>query len=1388
MNAKSTNTNLFDDIGVIMTNVLNDNSETGWLFEDGATFIENLDGTAQIKGTIKQFGDYSQIRRFEVDLTLSGQTFTPPPGSPYNKTDVPTEGWYYYTSISGTFTGLDGIAGGKLGIVLHMKAFQAGIGANQIQDEPLDKITNGASGWFEWTVLQQPTTGILFNDYIMNTTVADIAMLLEGSPSVPCCTAKAGTLSLSATELILDANGTVTITGTPSTNSEIPAGYRLAYILTQGDSSVIKEVATSPTFDVTETGKYCIHTLVYNPSTLDLRGIGNDIVKINDIAYMLSENGGNICASVNTIGSCVTVKEDPCLNDKTPPTIVCPANITVSTNSHCGIAQWTEPKATDNCGNVTIKMTSAPVAGWQNGSCFPIGTTTITYTATDDKGNSTSCSFDITVISTCDNVTNGGTIVKKCVNKDVVLSIDVLPVGGTGSIEYQWMKSIYACPDSMEHGIIGANNSFLNVGNVAQTTYYRLCSRRAGCNNWVGETDCITVQPNECDPCATDSIAPVITCPANISLNTTSNCAIATWNAPVVTDNCSTPSVSSNYNSGFCFPLGTSTVTYTAIDEKGNKSTCSFTVTVTKTGSIGDQTYYDFNNSGTFDAGDMPATNLTITLFDESFNQLSTQTVDAVTGKYLFTGLMPGTYWIAFPTATLDGYPLNTVSPIKVVLAAGEDFLDADAGYYLNPCDKDTTVPTFSDCPANITLTTTGTCAAATWIAPKATDNCSTPTVTSTHNSGFCFPVGTTTVTYTATDSKGNKATCSFTVTVTKQDPCAGVAATAYADCSYTGKSVNLNVGRYTLAQLQALGLSNDVLSSMKVNAGFTIVLYENDNFCGKSVVLTANNSCLTDKSFNDLTSSIIIICGTVDCSKVSGNTISVTCLNNTPVLTGTALEGFEYQWMCGNTSCPTQASQAIPGATSQNYTPTTAITATTYFIRCARPIGCATWGPVNESNCISVKPTDCNPCANDVAAPVFSNCPTNISLNTTGTCAAATWAVPKATDNCCTPSVSCTYNSGYCFPVGTTTVTYTATDNKGNKATCSFTVTVIQTCKPKLTFNNKCNYSVNIYLDNNGTKVKYACIAAGQSWSCTTSDKTKWMVCNASTNAQVATYTVAGCTDQVCNINSTQNCDVVFWNKTYSTCNVYWINNFGQKVFYKTLNSGQCYTQPTYMGHKWMICNSWGQTLSNYTVYQYGTSWCNVYSNSCNWWALSSAQVLTLDARLIDGRTAINWVNNTSFKNDYFAVQRLNNVTGEFDDLKLINNLKDTNDMLAYTEYDENPQDGENIYRVKVAYADGTFGYTENKTVKNSKSNGIRLYPNPATELINIDLSEYRGNNVNIYLYNQFGQQVEMRNVESAGDAPVILDVTHLTTGSYIIRISAKGKREVTKQISVTK
>ncbi|GAB3829964.1 hypothetical protein GCM10028821_17490 [Hymenobacter jeollabukensis] len=81
------------------------------------------------------------------------------------------------------------------------------------------------------------------------------------------------------------------------------------------------------------------------------------------------------------------------------------------------------------------------------------------------------------------------------------------------------------------------------------------------------------------------------------------------------------------------------------------------------------------------------------------------------------------------------------------------------------------------------------------------------------------------------------------------QPPVSGVA-TMYKDCNYTGTATALPVGDYTLSALQSRGILNDDISSLKVNSGYEVVLYENDNFSGSSLTVgSAGNSCLVNNA-----------------------------------------------------------------------------------------------------------------------------------------------------------------------------------------------------------------------------------------------------------------------------------------------------------------------------------------------------------------------------------------------------------------------------------------------------------------------------------------------------------------------------------------------------------
>lgn len=120
------------------------------------------------------------------------------------------------------------------------------------------------------------------------------------------CDANAGTLTLDAGTACFEGEA-VSISATPDGNASVPAGFETLYVLTSGQDLVIEAAAAAPAFQVTATGLYTIHTLVYDPATLDLDAIVFGETTGGEVNSLLIQGGGTICASLDVAGAPVTV-------------------------------------------------------------------------------------------------------------------------------------------------------------------------------------------------------------------------------------------------------------------------------------------------------------------------------------------------------------------------------------------------------------------------------------------------------------------------------------------------------------------------------------------------------------------------------------------------------------------------------------------------------------------------------------------------------------------------------------------------------------------------------------------------------------------------------------------------------------------------------------------------------------------------------------------------------------------------------------------------------------------------------------------------------------------------------------------------------------------------
>ncbi|MDT8430761.1 MAG: HYR domain-containing protein, partial [Bacteroidales bacterium] len=132
------------------------------------------------------------------------------------------------------------------------------------------------------------------------------------------------------------------------------------------------------TGEIVATDNDAVASISQTPAAGTSIGLGNTTV-----VFTVADNAGN----TSTCTANVTV-----IDDVGPVITNCASDITVaSDDEYCGnTVAWTPPGATDNC-EVTVTSTHAP------DDFFEVGTTTVTYTATDASGNTSTCSFDVTV-------------------------------------------------------------------------------------------------------------------------------------------------------------------------------------------------------------------------------------------------------------------------------------------------------------------------------------------------------------------------------------------------------------------------------------------------------------------------------------------------------------------------------------------------------------------------------------------------------------------------------------------------------------------------------------------------------------------------------------------------------------------------------------------------------------------------------------------------------------------------------------------------------------------------------------------------------------------------------------------------------------------------------
>jgi len=687
--------------------------------------------------------------------------------------------------------------------------------------------------------------------------------------------------------------------------------------------------------------------------SLDITSFTCANVGANTVELTVTDNNSNSATCTAT----VTVE------DNIAPTALC-QNTTIqldAAGSASIVVADINNGSNDACGIATLSLSQTTF------DCSNVGANTVTLTVEDNNGNSATCSGTVTVqdllapTALCAPITVS-------LNGAGTASVSAAMIDD-GSSDNCAIASLSVSPNTFNCSNTGVNNVILTVLDVNGNS--------ATCNTTV------TVE---------DTQAPALTCPANITQPAvTDNCGRIINYSVSGSDNCTftiTQTDGTGYSSGDLFPVGTTTQSYQITDASGNSSTCTFSVTI--------QDLQFPSITGT------PG-NLTVFTPSTSCNAVASWVApiasDNCPGVVLTTTNLPGS---VFPLGT-------TTVTYTAVDASGNT---TTTSFTVTVIDN--IAPLF-DCPASIALNTDANECFATVAslgAPTVSDNCSIASVT--NDAPGTFPVGSTTITWTATDGSGNVSTCTQDVVVTDIE--------------------------LPTALCQDITIQLNAAGTATITAG--TIDNGSDDACGIATVVASQTA------FN--------------CSHVGANTVTLTVTDNngnsaTCSSTVTVEDNVAPVALCQDLTVQLNAAGTATIASTDVNDGSNDACGIASLVVSPSTFDCTSIA--SNPNVVTLTVTDNNgntaTCTAEITvednvAPVALCQDLNVQLDASGIATITAAQIDNGSNDACgIASISASQTAFNCSNVGSNTVTLTVTDNNGNTATCSAQVTIEDNVAP---------------------------------------------------------------------------------------------------------------------------------------------------------------------------------------------------------------------------------------------------------------------------------------------------------------------------------------------------
>jgi hypothetical protein len=175
--------------------------------------------------------------------------------------------------------------------------------------------------------------------------------------------------------------------------------------------------------------------------------------------------------------------------------------------------------------------------------------------------------------------------------------------------------------------------------------------------------------------------------------------------------------------------------------------------------------------------------------------------------------------------------------------------------------------------------------------------------------------------------------------------------------------------------------------------------------------------------------------------------------------------------------------------------------------------------------------------------------------------------------------------------------------------------------------------------------------------------------------------------------------------------------------------------------------------------------------------------ELLSFEATAVNNEyIKLNWSTATEINNDGFEVQKSTDGIN-FTKIGWVKGMGNTTNKQDYLFNDMEPFDGVNYYRLKQIDYNGDFEYSPIVAATITSNGGFQmadLYPNPARDIINLDLMMHNFGNIKYTVYNTIGQPVLVETgVMTKGKNTVQINTANLPAGTYMLTVEQADKVE---------